>query len=159
MASSPYSKEARRAARRRTNAPSTLRANAMGPIDTFVHDISATGARIECEARLALGDSVSIGLAGVGQVRAIVVWQRDGQYGLDFVTPLPPEEADRAFAGGTVISLGAPPPRAATAEEDASSEEESEDGVYAEASGFMSALIFLTIGVTGAAVAWLQGWI
>ena len=158
MASTPFSKEARRAIRRRTDAPSTLRGSSTGPLDTFVQDISATGAKIECSAELALGDSVSIGLAGVGQVRAMVVWKRDGQYGLDFVVPLTAADAERAFAGGTVISLGAPPAPART-ETEADAEEDGDDGVYAEASGVLSALLFVVAGVTALAVAWLQSWI
>ena len=146
--------EARRAIRRRTDAPSTLRGGATGPIDTFVHDVSRTGARIECTADLAIGDFVSIGLAGVGAIRAIVVWKREHQYGLDFVVPLDGEDAARAFAGGTVVSL-TPPART----EAPMPIDEQEDGVYAEATGWLSVLGFIMIAGTALGVALLRGWV
>jgi hypothetical protein len=155
MAASPNSSDARRASRRRTDAPSTLRAKATGPIDTIVHDVSATGARIQCEAELAIGDAVSIGLTGVGAVRAIVVWNREDFYGLDFMTPLAAADADHAFTGETVISLGGP-----VAPEEAEVDQEGEGaGLYGEGIGMLATLLLIVAAVTGGIVAWLQGWI
>jgi hypothetical protein len=137
--------EARRAERRRANAPSTLRASETGPVDTFVHDISATGAKISCDAELLIGDFVSIGLTGVGAVRAIVVWRRTHDYGLDFLIPLTPEQIDRAFADGSVVSLAPPRPTRALSDLDVDPEEE---GIYAEASGWLSMLLFMVFAGT-----------
>jgi hypothetical protein len=150
--------EARRATRRRTNALSTLRAGSEGPVDTFVHDISQTGARIETTTRLRIGDFISIGLGGVGSVRAIVVWARDDQYGLDFTIPLTDADAQKAFASGTVVSLMSPK----VGEMPAMSpegEEEEDVGVYAEATGWLSVLLFTLIAGTVLAVGLIRGWI
>ena len=149
--------EARRAERRSANAPSTLRAHSGGPVDTFVHDVSQTGARIESEAELILGDFVSIGLTGVGAVRAIVVWKREHQYGLDFIVPLTADDAARAFAKGTVVGLI--PTRSIAPEAQPEAEGEAEAGVYAEATGWLSALLVVVAGGTALGVAVLQGWI
>ena len=156
MASSVDRKESRRAERRIADAPSTLRATATGPVDTHVHDVSQTGAKIECDAELLIGDFVSIGLGGVGSVRAIVVWRRGREYGLDFVIPLSPEDAERAFADGNVVSLAPPRPTRTLSELEVDPEEE---GVYAEASGWLSALFFITVAGTTLGVALLRGWI
>ena len=159
MASIANRMEARRATRRRADAPSTLRAGEVGPVDTFVHDVSQTGARIETATRLVIGDFVSIGLGGVGAVRAIVVWARDDQYGLDFVIPLTDEDAERAFGAGTVVSLMAPARRAETSprlSEVESQDEETPIGVYAEATGWLSVLLFTLIAGTVLAVALIR---
>jgi hypothetical protein len=160
MASIANRMEARRATRRRTDAPSTLRAGSEGPVDTFVHDVSQTGARIETATPLEIGDFVSIGLGGVGAVRAIVVWAREQQFGLDFVIPLTDEDAERAFGVGTVVSL-TPPQRAERPAMLPESEGEDEDGigVYAEATGWLSVLMFTLIAGTVLAVALIRGWI
>lgn len=154
MATSANRSEARRADRRRADAPSTLRGPATGPVDTLVVDVSQTGARIESTAELMLGDFVSVGLAGVGAVRAIVVWKRDTQYGLDFVVPLNSEDAARAFASGTVVRL-TPPTRPA----DTSAIAEEEDGIYAESTGWLSVLFFMVLAGTALGVALLRGWL
>ena len=145
MASFADRAEARRAKRRRADAPSTLRATASGPVDSFVHDISATGAKISCDAELLIGDFVTIGLTGVGAVRAIVVWRRGHDYGLDFVISLTPEQVERAFAEGSVISLAPPRPTRALSDLEVDPEEE---GVYAEASGWLSMLLFMVFAGT-----------
>lgn len=160
MASIANRMEARRATRRRTDAPSTLRAGSEGPVDTFVHDVSQTGARIETATPLQIGDLVSIGLGGVGSVRAIVVWARESQYGLDFVTPLTDADAEQAFGVGTVASL-TPPRRAAMPAllPDDDEDEEEDMGVYAEATGWLSVLMFTLIAGTILAVALIRGWL
>ena len=157
MASSADRSETRRAVRRRADAHSTLRGPSTGPLDTFVHDVSATGAKIECSAELILGDFVTIGLAGVGAVRAIVVWKRDRQYGLDFVTSLTPEDVERAFSAGTVVTLTPPAARMPTRDDDETSDEE--EALYAEATGWISMLIFTVIAGTALGVALIQGWL
>lgn len=161
MASIANRMEARRAPRRRTAAPSTLRAGSEGPVDTFVHDVSQTGARIETATPLQIGDFVSIGLGGVGSVRAIVVWARASQYGLDFVIPLTDADAERAFGVGTVVRL-TPPKRAAMPAllpDDEEDDEEEGMGVYAEATGWLSVLMFTLIAGTILAVALIRGWL
>jgi len=156
MASSADRSETRRAERRKADAPTTVRATATGPVDAHVHDISQTGARIECDAELLIGDFVSIGLAGVGSVRSIIVWRRGHDYGLNFVIPLTPEDAAAAFADRNVVSLAPPRPTRALSDLEVDPEE---DGVYAEASGWLSLLVFMVMAGTGLGVALVRGWI
>ncbi|UAK23491.1 PilZ domain-containing protein [Sphingomonas nostoxanthinifaciens] len=107
--------EARRAERREANAASTLRTEGAAPLDVVVLDLSATGLRIVTNADLAIGQEVSIGLAGAGATRAFVAWRRDSQYGCAFTQPLSAEDEARAFSNSTPIALGRPAaPAAAT---------------------------------------------
>ena len=99
-------RESRAAERREAMAPSTMRAAGIPPIDVIVLDISATGVRLLTNAELSVGQEISIGLPGVGATRAYVAWCRDDQYGCVFERPIGQESAERAFAGGTVVTLG-----------------------------------------------------
>ena len=156
MTSRTHSTEARRAARRQTAAPSTVRADATGPVDAVVSDVSVTGARIACTADLRVGQEVTIGLASVGQVRGIVMWRRDDSYGLAFAQPLDEQAAARAFAAPTVVRLTGRRHVEAAADDAA----EFDDELYAEGTGWLSALLFTV--VAGAMVAALvlrgMGW-
>jgi hypothetical protein len=98
----------RRAERRSTRAPSTLRTDGMRPIDVTVVDVSTTGLGVETDEDLRISDEISIGLPGVGTRRAFIAWRRDNRYGCAFYSPL--EEADmaRAFLGANLVPLGTP---------------------------------------------------
>jgi len=99
--------ELRRAERRETSAPSTLRADGMKPVDVTVLDFSTTGFRIESADELAVSSEISIGLPGIGTRRAFIAWRKLTQYGCAFHNPIAQEEADRAFAAASgVASLG-----------------------------------------------------
>jgi hypothetical protein len=99
--------ELRRAERRETSSPSTVRTDGMKPIDVTVLDFSTTGFRIDCEDVLAVSSEISIGLPGIGTRRAFIAWRKLSQYGCAFHTPIAQEEADRAFsASADVIALG-----------------------------------------------------
>ena len=106
MTNGSTAQDARRARRRITYAPSTLRVAGTRPVDVTVYDISETGIRFACDQRLEEGDELSIGLAGSGAARAFVAWARDGQYGCDFVLPISQQEVESAFGGSTVVRLG-----------------------------------------------------
>jgi hypothetical protein len=96
-----------RAERRHADQPSTLRGDGNGsePQDSWVHDVSSTGMRIECRAELEVGDEVTVGLAGAGATRARIVWRRGNEYGCAFNEPLSDENAERAFNGAPVVRL------------------------------------------------------
>ncbi|WP_174275075.1 PilZ domain-containing protein [Sphingomonas bacterium] len=155
MVSQVESKDARRAERRRTAAPSTLRADAGGPVDAIVSDVSITGARISCAAELRVGQEVTVGLASVGAVRGIIMWRRDTSYGLAFAQPLAEEAAARAFTAPTVVQL------VGRKRNDAGSEEAGEDSaehdLYAEGTGWLSALGFTMVAGAVLAAALLRG--
>lgn len=101
-------RDARQAERREAMAPSTMRANGLLATDVTVVDLSQTGIRIASDARLAIGEEISIGLSGVGSRRAYVAWCRDGQYGCAFEQPLKPGEESEAFTSASVVRLGTP---------------------------------------------------
>lgn len=156
MTSQTHSTEARRAERRKTAAPSTVRAESSGPVDAVVSDVSVTGARISCSADLRVGQEVTIGLASVGQVRGIIMWRRNDSYGLAFAQPLAEDAAARAFTAPTVVKLiGAREPVERNGIEAYDDQE-----MYAEGTGWLSALLFTV--VAGAIVAALAlrglGW-
>jgi hypothetical protein len=98
--------DTRRAERRQADQPSTLRGTGSSePQDSWVHDVSSTGMRIECRADLVIGEEVTVGLAGAGATRARVVWKRGNEYGCAFDEPLSARDAANAFQGSPVVSL------------------------------------------------------
>ncbi len=100
------SQDTRRAERRQADQPSTLRGNGSSePQDSWVHDVSSTGMRIECRAELAIGEEITVGLAGAGATRAHVVWRNGNEYGCQFDKPLSAEDATHAFQGSPVVRL------------------------------------------------------
>ena len=101
------SPDTRRATRRSADGPSTLRGSGSGPHDSWVHDVSQTGMRIECLAELAIGEEVRVGLSGAGATLARIVWRKGNQYGCDFIEPLGEDAAATAFNASPVVSLSA----------------------------------------------------
>lgn len=99
-------KDARSAHRRATEAPSTMRTDGGEPTDVVVLDISRSGIRILSDAELAIGQEISIGLAGAGVTRAFVTWARNGEYGCAFDRPIAPEDEAAAFSHAPVKRLG-----------------------------------------------------
>jgi hypothetical protein len=97
---------ARAAERRPAMAASTMRAEGTTPIDVLVIDVSSTGIRIATAIELAIGQEISIGLAGAGATRAFVAWKHDGHYGCQFERPLEPDGDARAFSRAPVVHLG-----------------------------------------------------
>lgn len=98
--------ETRRAERRQADQPSTLRGQGSSePQDSWVHDVSSTGMRIESRAELSVGDEITVGLAGAGATRAHVVWKRGNEYGCQFEEPLSAGDAAQAFQGSPVVAL------------------------------------------------------
>ncbi len=96
----------RRAQRRATDAPSTMRTDGGEPVDVVVLDLSRSGIRIMTDADLSVGQEISIGLAGAGVTRAYVTWARDGEYGCAFERPIAPEDEAAAFSRAPVKRLG-----------------------------------------------------
>lgn len=103
---SPGNNEARVAERRSTAAASTMRMDGGEPVDVVVLDISQSGIRIVTAADLAIGQEISIGLAGAGVTRAFVAWRREDHYGCAFELEMTPEDAAIAFSRAPVVRLG-----------------------------------------------------
>ena len=79
----------RRAERRALDEAARLRPNSWSSVEIRMADISELGFRAACEARLPVGGPVTLDVPGIGAVDAQVEWQRGGEFGARFLTPLP----------------------------------------------------------------------
>lgn len=70
------------------DAEARLRPNSWSSLQIRMLDLSASGFRAECEARLQPGGSVSLDVPGIGAVEAQVEWQRGDQFGARFFAPI-----------------------------------------------------------------------
>lgn len=78
----------RKAQRVRLDAETRLRPNNWSSLQIRMVDLSASGFRAECEARVKPGGSVSLDVPGIGSVEAQVEWQRGDQFGARFFEPI-----------------------------------------------------------------------
>jgi hypothetical protein len=78
----------RRAERLPLDAETRLRPNSWSSLQIKMLDLSATGFRAQCEARVKPGSSVSLDVPGIGAVDAQVEWQRGEQFGARFFAPI-----------------------------------------------------------------------
>jgi hypothetical protein len=109
----------RRAAERQAlDADATLRVDGR-PLDALIANISASGCLFVCSTPLEIGDTMTIGIAGVGRRLARVVRAEGQRFGAAFDPPLLPAEIEAAVAvpGDTVVSF--PLPIAAFADDEA----------------------------------------
>lgn len=78
----------RRAERLPLDAETRLRPNSWSSLQINMLDLSASGFRAECEARVKPGSSVSLDVPGIGPVDAQVEWRRGDQFGARFYAPI-----------------------------------------------------------------------
>lgn len=78
----------RKAERLPLDAEARLRPNDWSSLQIKMLDLSASGFRAECEARVQRGGSVSLDIPGIGAVEAQVEWQRGNQFGARFFAPI-----------------------------------------------------------------------
>ena len=78
----------RRAERIALDAEARLRPNSWSSLQVKMLDLSASGFRAECEARVKPGGSVTLDVPGIGSVEAQVEWQRGDQFGARFFAPI-----------------------------------------------------------------------
>jgi hypothetical protein len=78
----------RRAERLPVDAETRLRPNSWSSLQIRMLDLSSSGFRAQCEARVKRGSSVSLDVPGIGAVDAQVEWQRDDQFGARFFAPI-----------------------------------------------------------------------
>jgi len=78
----------RRSERLQLDAETRLRPNSWSSLQIRMLDLSASGFRAECEARVQPGGSVSLDIPGIGAVEAQVEWQRGDQFGARFFAPI-----------------------------------------------------------------------
>lgn len=74
----------RRAERMPLDASTRLRPNEWSSLEVRMIDLSSSGFRASCEARLRPGSCVSLDIPGVGAVDAQVEWQRGDMLGARF---------------------------------------------------------------------------
>jgi PilZ domain len=73
-----------REARRRQLLWSGVLQTARGPVQCIVVDISEGGARLSAAAAVAVGQSVTLKVQGMGMYRGSVVWTEAGTIGVKF---------------------------------------------------------------------------
>ena len=78
----------RQSERLQLDAEARLRPNSWSSLQVRMLDLSASGFRAECEARVQPGGSVSLDVPGIGAVEAQVEWQRGNQFGARFFAPI-----------------------------------------------------------------------
>jgi hypothetical protein len=87
----------RRSERLPLDAETRLRPNSWSSLQVRMLDLSASGFRAECEARVKPGGSVSLDVPGIGAVDAQVEWQRGDQFGARFFEPIELEDCQWTF--------------------------------------------------------------
>ena len=65
-----------------------LRPNDWSSLEVRMIDLSSSGFRAGCEARLQIGGPVSLEIPGIGSVEAQVEWQRGDVFGARFFEPI-----------------------------------------------------------------------
>lgn len=78
----------RRAERYPLDRQTRLRPNDWSSLEIRVTDFSRFGFQADCDARLIGSSIVSLDIPGLGPVSAQVRWQRDGQFGAQFLQPI-----------------------------------------------------------------------
>ena len=84
------------------DAPARLHPNSWSSLEVRLLDCSEQGFRASCDARVRVGDLVTLELAGADPVRAYVSWCRDGEVGARFLDPFPLGSVPLAPAGEEV---------------------------------------------------------
>ena len=79
---------ARQSKRHPLDAETRLRPNSWSSLQVRMLDLSASGFRAECDARVQPGGSVTLDVPGIGSVEAQVEWQRANQFGARFFAPI-----------------------------------------------------------------------
>ena len=77
----------RREKRTQVDEAARLHPNDWSSIEVRVLDISASGFRAECDARILVGTAVTLQVEGVGPLRAHVTWRRNERFGAKFDLP------------------------------------------------------------------------
>jgi hypothetical protein len=88
-----------------TEAPSTLRGAAQVPLDVLVDQISLSGCHIVTGEEVGVGELISLGIAGLGRVEALVVRRSRTGYGCAFISTIPPSLLVRVGKDTPVVAL------------------------------------------------------
>jgi hypothetical protein len=97
--------------------PARLRPNDWSTAQVEMLDISEEGFRAAGELLFRIGAYVSLQIAGIGWVDALIVWTHPGQFGARFLIPI-----DLTHCGWTAELEGRPCPAAFAGQEEARNE-------------------------------------
>lgn len=78
----------RRAQRVSLDEAARLKPNDWSSLEVRMIDLSESGFRASCEARLQRGGLVTLDVQGIGSVEAQVEWQRGDMFGARFIEPI-----------------------------------------------------------------------
>ena len=78
----------RRAERVSLDESTRMRPNEWSSLEVGIVDLSESGFRARCEARLQRGGLVTLDVQGIGSVEAQVEWQRGDTFGARFIQPI-----------------------------------------------------------------------
>ena len=78
----------RRAQRVSLDEAARLRPNDWSSLEVRMIDLSESGFRASCEAKLQRGGLVTLDVQGIGSVEAQVEWQRGDMFGARFIDPI-----------------------------------------------------------------------
>jgi hypothetical protein len=99
-------REAERDLRFPVEVSATIRNPASVPLDATVLDISASGLRASIAEELAVGEPITVGIAGIGMVAARIA-RRDGHiYGCAFAEPITAAQVAAASAAAETVLAG-----------------------------------------------------
>lgn len=93
----------RKAERIIVDEPARLHPNGWSSLEVRLLDCSEGGFRAACEARVRLGDTVTLELPGVEPAKAWVTWCHGKEFGARFAEPFPLERANLALASDDVL--------------------------------------------------------
>lgn len=100
--------DARWAERHPVELEATLRDSDWAPVDVAIEDLSHGGFRVVAGAKLAVGGTIALGIAGLGTREAKVVWGAAGIYGCEFATPLSDADLKTAVSGPAATPIAFP---------------------------------------------------
>jgi hypothetical protein len=70
-----------------------------------MRNLSRSGCQFDCDAHIAIGTRIMLGLDGAGSIAAVVIRSSDGNHACLFERHLTTEEQAQAFTGTAVVSL------------------------------------------------------
>jgi len=93
----------RKAERIIVNEAARLHPNDWSSLEVRLLDCSEGGFRACCQARVGIGDAVTLELPGLDPARARVTWCHGKEFGARFDAPFPLERANLTLAGDDVL--------------------------------------------------------
>lgn len=93
----------RQSERKAVDGKARLRPNSWSSLEVRIVDLSETGFRAECEARMLCGSAIWIELPGIGEIEAQLTWRRSGEIGARFMVPIDLAKCEVKEASGAAV--------------------------------------------------------